>query len=514
MPTQRKVEFQGSFNIQEILNTINTLQNRLNGIKLDDSSLQRFQKNFSDLEKKAREIESEIQRGFSNTSQINTFNNHLQKMGQQIEVLRNEISRIDTGFDNLKLSPEIQKQFEVLRISANNLLSSYDSQISEIRSKISSLAGGMGVNLGEGEDTELAKVISSEEELARLRDNKINSLKEEKQNVESLITAYREMLDEEEKTISSTEDKRNQILKTLTSERTKYYDMPGYNKKGNTSEEENQALAKQKQVVDDLNASYKRIDKQLQNSYSKQDANLKNLNEQKESLAKINLELENASRFYQVLSGDSSGLDDDAAAASKEFTDLNNKLTQTEQKLRQANEELEKLRSEQSRKVKTGFEQSSNDLDRYNTNLKNVSESTSQYADNLERLKKHDQFFDNLSARASALFGLGNAFIYVNRFINESITAIKELDAAFTEIAVVTNMTTAQLWESFDTYNEMAQRLGTTTVDAIETSALYYQQGLDTVEVMELTEETMKMARIAGMDYAEATDRRLICYAA
>ena len=75
-------------------------------------------------------------------------------------------------------------------------------------------------------------------------------------------------------------------------------------------------------------------------------------------------------------------------------------------------------------------------------------------------------------------------------------------------------MTTSQLWESFDTYNEMAQRLGTTTVDAIETSALYYQQGLETAEVMTLTEETMKMARIAGMDFAEATDRRLKSYAA
>jgi len=36
---------------------------------------------------------------------------------------------------------------------------------------------------------------------------------------------------------------------------------------------------------------------------------------------------------------------------------------------------------------------------------------------------------------------------------------------------------------------------------------LYYQQGLNTEEVNALSVETLKMARIAGLDAAEATDR-------
>jgi TP901 family phage tail tape measure protein len=35
---------------------------------------------------------------------------------------------------------------------------------------------------------------------------------------------------------------------------------------------------------------------------------------------------------------------------------------------------------------------------------------------------------------------------------------------------------------------------------------LYYQQGLSTNEVLTMTTETLKMARIAGIEYAEATD--------
>ena len=36
---------------------------------------------------------------------------------------------------------------------------------------------------------------------------------------------------------------------------------------------------------------------------------------------------------------------------------------------------------------------------------------------------------------------------------------------------------------------------------------LFYQQGLKTNEVFEIGTETMKMARIGGLDYADATDK-------
>ena len=39
-----------------------------------------------------------------------------------------------------------------------------------------------------------------------------------------------------------------------------------------------------------------------------------------------------------------------------------------------------------------------------------------------------------------------------------------------------------------------------------EVSQIYYQQGLNKGDVMGLTTETLKMARIAGLDYATAAD--------
>ena len=187
MATQRKVEFQGSFNIQEILSAVGALQNRLGKIQLDDSSVRRFEKTFSDLRKRAQEIDAEIKQGFTNPSQINTFNGHLQKLGQQMEILRGEIGRIDTSFDNLQLSPNLQKQFENLKNSANTMFDAYESQIANIESKISSFAEKSNISFGSEEISGLAQAISSEEELARLRQDKQASLQQEKLKLKLIL---------------------------------------------------------------------------------------------------------------------------------------------------------------------------------------------------------------------------------------------------------------------------------------------------------------------------------------
>ena len=189
MATQRKVEFQGTFNIQEILSAVDALQNRLNRIQLDDSSARRFERTFADLKKRAQEIDAEIKQGFTNTSQINNFNNHLQKLGQQMEILKGEIGRIDTSFSNLQLSPNLQKQFENLKNSANTMFDAYENQISSIENKISSFANKTGVSFDQTEISGLAEAISSSEKLAKLQEEKQASLQQERADIQATISA-------------------------------------------------------------------------------------------------------------------------------------------------------------------------------------------------------------------------------------------------------------------------------------------------------------------------------------
>ena len=500
MATRRKVEFQGTFDIQAILNAVDTLQNRLNKIQLDDSSARRFERTFADLKKRAQEIDAEIKQGFTNTSQINTFNNHLQKLGQQMEILKGEIGRIDTSFGNLQLSPNLQKQFENLKNSANSIFDTYENQIASIESKISSFASKTGIIFAPEEITGLAEAITSTEKLNKLQDEKQASLQQERANIQANISAREESLRQAEQEVVLARQNQEVIATQLVAQKEKIASMRGEGA-------DTASLQKQIDIQKDLTAKNNEALEVVRRKEKIQEEINEDLKAEKSSLSKIESSMVNITKFFNGLKGDSSGLDDDAAAAAKEFADLSNKVSQLEKQLEEANAELQKFKDLQSEAANTNLGKSKKDIDAVGSSLKKASEETGRMSENLGNLNKQDQFFDNLKNRATAVFGLTNAFIYMNRFIRQSVNAIKELDAAFTEIAVVTEKTTSQLWESFNVYNQMAQRLGTTTVDAIKTSALYYQQGLETAEVMVLTEETMKMARIAGMDFAEATDR-------
>jgi hypothetical protein len=70
---------------------------------------------------------------------------------------------------------------------------------------------------------------------------------------------------------------------------------------------------------------------------------------------------------------------------------------------------------------------------------------------------------------------------------------------------MVTDYDISDMWSSYGTYADMAQELGQETKDVVEASALFYQQGLETNEVLSLTEDTMKLATLAGLDFSTAT---------
>ena len=117
-------------------------------------------------------------------------------------------------------------------------------------------------------------------------------------------------------------------------------------------------------------------------------------------------------------------------------------------------------------------------------------------SEEVNQLKTSTQYF----------FSLRNMINLFKRGVQEAVQTVKELDAAMTETAVVTKYSVADMWDKLPQYTAMANKLGGTIKGAYETTTLYYQQGLDTDAAMGIGEETIKMARIAGLDYAETTD--------
>ena len=124
-----------------------------------------------------------------------------------------------------------------------------------------------------------------------------------------------------------------------------------------------------------------------------------------------------------------------------------------------------------------------------------VAQSQHQFNSELDQLKNKVAYF----------FGISNAVNLLKRTIRESINTVKELDAVMTETAVVTDFTVGDMWEKLPHYAKQASKLGASIKDLYSATTLYYQQGLNSDQAMNVGVETMKMARIANMDAADAT---------
>ena len=129
-----------------------------------------------------------------------------------------------------------------------------------------------------------------------------------------------------------------------------------------------------------------------------------------------------------------------------------------------------------------------------------VSENTSAF-------KELDATLERFKQKAAYFFGIDNALRLLKRGLRSAYETVKDLDEVMTQTAVVTEYTVADMWEQLPEYTRRANELGVSIHDVYESATLYYQQGLKTNEVMQLSNETLKMARIANLNAADATSR-------
>ena len=173
-------------------------------------------------------------------------------------------------------------------------------------------------------------------------------------------------------------------------------------------------------------------------------------------------------------------------------------VQQLKEHLLEVNSDGVKELNDEFGKTKTQVQASENAINKIRNSLGDLGQATTS-------LQQMNSEFEQLKSQAQYFFGLTNSFNLLKRAIRGAYETVKKLDAAMTETAVVTDFSVGDMWEQLPQYTTMAKKLGATTEGAYRTAALYYQQGLDTAEAMQLSTETMKMARVAGMEYAAAT---------
>lgn len=140
------------------------------------------------------------------------------------------------------------------------------------------------------------------------------------------------------------------------------------------------------------------------------------------------------------------------------------------------------------------------------TPLKEMGEKARQAGDGFKQMTDKAQDLDMLTYRLKYFFSMVGGFQLFRRAIRSSIETIKELDAAMTQTAVVSTKTVGQMWKTLPEYTQKAKTLAASIKDVYSAQTLYVQQGLDMDSALGLGVETLKMARVAGIEAAAATD--------
>lgn len=106
-------------------------------------------------------------------------------------------------------------------------------------------------------------------------------------------------------------------------------------------------------------------------------------------------------------------------------------------------------------------------------------------------------------------FGIGiNDLIRgFKQLVREAFEFYKSLDKALTDITIVSNLTRSQVQALTSDFISLSRQTGMAIDDIAQASVIFFQQGLNTKEVMEMTEVTAQFAKVAGSTVEKAADQ-------
>ena len=210
-----------------------------------------------------------------------------------------------------------------------------------------------------------------------------------------------------------------------------------------------------------------------------------------------------AARYQGATTGNKKGWVDAYQEATVAVQAYQNNIESLERQIESLQADLEQQKKTLQEEAAKGFEQAA---DAARDSGSAMLENGAAVRESEMALQGITAQVDSFLSRITSITTISGAFLLLKKSVRSAYEDVKELDAAMNSIAIVTDFTTKELWKQVDVYTKLAQEIGVSLVGVYDVQKLYYQQGRDAADVATLTTETLKFARIAEMDYAEATD--------
>lgn len=447
--------------IGNLRSSISQIQTEMNKVKIPQSSTNTINKDLATLSDKLKELESKNKDGIIKLDDVKDIEKISNKITEIFSHLGVEMKNIG-GLSDKLLPPEVLKSFNNLE-KAIETAKNHSEDLYKAQKKLNSARNTRATKSKQFEEEKGKKVIKDED---------YNNLTKfsELQKVHDKI--------QKKATVNGNVDKRK------------------YTKADKETIAEYERL---KQVIESVGYSSEDVGKILKQVTSQ--AKLDNLQAQFNA---ANLKVEELEKNLNDLKTAGNNVSFDKIKQQAEEMGVNIKGVTSIEELQSR---IDAFKTTQIDNAKASFDKLSEEIKEGSDNAqglgKKVKEELRTSADGANQLNSE---FDQFSNRIKYFFGMTNAIQLFKRALRQSIESIKELDSAMLKIAVVSEYDMGDMWKTLPQFTKQANELGVAVTEVYDATGLYVQQGLDLVESQGLANETLKMAKIAGMDAAAATD--------
>lgn len=454
-------------NISKLQSALNNVKSYINSsFKLDSATSSSLNKTFDDLAKNIEKYRDITSKPFSGDADVKQSNKYWTAISDDIEKINDKVKKIK-GIDPKKLVPQetVNKlnqlnqklaDYEKLKIDRDNKKLGLTEQINESSKKVDELKSKLAeLKEKSSLDSDYGKKLAEDAAEAKKAYDELlaakNTLSSQKGSQDSEVVLLNEQVKKARKEMISTDAAYNKFVSSIDSSKSEY-------------KEVNSELAAESKHLKGLKSDLEEVNRKAGGETTAA------LTEMRKALA------------------DTAGID--FKDTPKKFEDIKQAILDLDKaSVDKIINSLENIPNEEVQQLATNLKQAQGEID-----------GTGAAAGELQRQ------MDGLASRLTNFFTLTQGFDLLKRGLRDAFDIIKSLDAAMTEIAVVSNYTVDDVWSMRNVFVKSATDIGASTQDLVEATTLYVQQGLNLADAQKIATETMKMGRIAGLDGKDATD--------
>lgn len=533
MANSRTIEFKGHFDGKQVLDELKKIRQNMVDAGADANLFKGIDKDIAATEKLVTEMMAQIQRGFSNTKEVGAFE-------KQIDKLQTNFLKISSGMKNINVTENFTANSgDIKRLTQEiDRLTAAQDHLKEA-SKQALQQSKENLGLTDTEIKGLKKAIDANEDLESAL-KKVGQAKEKvfksRAGEKGLETDVGKKFIRTANAGVTLDDLRATAISGTTAK--KKNDARKRDSGGNLLGSKNNRLLDEQKANAAINESYKKVlESTIKSGGNAADA----IEEMRKALKAYGIEISNVDKLQENFANDlnsffssdaisqggksaitkaakigttnAQGVFELSQEARKGFVENETIAApqRNQEEIQRKNEQLIQARQKATEQAEQAVEKENRNLENTEENIRKVAEATREGAeatrDSTESTEKMNDAFNDMKGAVKTFLSIGSAISALRGVIQNTFNDIKSLDKSFAEIAMVTDYSVQEMWNSYDQYATMANDLGQSTQSVIQASGLFYQQGLDTADSLALTKDTMKLATLAGLDFAEATSQ-------